>query len=553
MSISLGQLDLEALKNYLKIVHGFRTVDDLSGDTEKVDGELAKNIAIVALDETGQNHYYDRNTVENARNLIKLNADGQPEYISADGVLTDEEGQQLKDSAISAANSTADDMRSLRNEMYHLKRDMIRSGSLAYDPVYNGFIDPFITNMNLHTIESLTITDRDGANAFNITGDIDSYHLGQVAALKDKEGSLMLLDTVTEKGQSIIALGDSVILSEEELVEISKMHGLFDNGRFVFATEGAFSAGEKATNMIYKDGSDRIRVAELNDSLGIAGFASTITVPAALDNAYLQTLSLDLRVTGAPGAICIELYDYNVEMNYGEPFAISNYLNSSLATSDWRTYNFSFNKQILLEKGHEYLVLVKALGTSTNNIWSLGGFTEICNNALHQDTYLYTSNGVFRKEGPDVITNKIADLYIGIGVTSQKQIELKYDKQGLYTGTFNIENDVATRCRVSFNPRFDGNIEHYSVIVKGAMVDGENIPEYHFADFVQMSKFDHTVWANGKLSGNEFCFDFTFSEAVNKIEFQIVFNNTKDNQITEENYEALYAVVACTDNAYINN
>ena len=126
MSISLGQLDLEALKNYLKIVHGFRTVDDLSGDTEKVDGELAKNIAIVALDETGQNHYYDRNTVENARNLMRLNADGQPEFISADGVLTDEEGQQLKNSAISAANSTADDMRSLRNEMYHLKLDMIK-------------------------------------------------------------------------------------------------------------------------------------------------------------------------------------------------------------------------------------------------------------------------------------------------------------------------------------------------------------------------------------------------------------------------------------------
>ena len=80
MSISLGQLDLEALKNYLKIVHGFRTVDDLSGDTEKVGGELAKNIALVALDETGQNHYYDRNTVENARNLIRLNADGKPEF-----------------------------------------------------------------------------------------------------------------------------------------------------------------------------------------------------------------------------------------------------------------------------------------------------------------------------------------------------------------------------------------------------------------------------------------------------------------------------------------
>ena len=45
MKISLGQLDLEALKNYLKIVHGFRTVNDPSGDTENVAGVPSDFIA----------------------------------------------------------------------------------------------------------------------------------------------------------------------------------------------------------------------------------------------------------------------------------------------------------------------------------------------------------------------------------------------------------------------------------------------------------------------------------------------------------------------------
>ena len=49
MAISIGQLDLEALKNYLKIVQGFRTVNDPSIDTENVDGVAAGLIAIASL------------------------------------------------------------------------------------------------------------------------------------------------------------------------------------------------------------------------------------------------------------------------------------------------------------------------------------------------------------------------------------------------------------------------------------------------------------------------------------------------------------------------
>ena len=53
LAISLGQLDLEALKNYLKIVQGFRTIDDPSSDTELVGGVGADSIATVAKDKDG--------------------------------------------------------------------------------------------------------------------------------------------------------------------------------------------------------------------------------------------------------------------------------------------------------------------------------------------------------------------------------------------------------------------------------------------------------------------------------------------------------------------
>jgi hypothetical protein len=49
VTINLSQLDLKALKNYLKIVYGFRTEDDPSGDTVAVDGTPSNFIANASL------------------------------------------------------------------------------------------------------------------------------------------------------------------------------------------------------------------------------------------------------------------------------------------------------------------------------------------------------------------------------------------------------------------------------------------------------------------------------------------------------------------------
>ena len=49
MTINLSQLDLKALKNYLKIVYGFRTEDDPSGDTIAVDGTPSNFVANASL------------------------------------------------------------------------------------------------------------------------------------------------------------------------------------------------------------------------------------------------------------------------------------------------------------------------------------------------------------------------------------------------------------------------------------------------------------------------------------------------------------------------
>lgn len=541
MKISLGQLDLEALKNYLKIVQGFRTVSDPSGDTENVAGIPSDLIAVIAdVEDSEVQSLLGRSTVNNAMNLVRVKEDKTIEVISSEDILTEQEGQELQDTAIAASKNTSDDMRSLRNEMYHLKRDMIRTGSMAYDPVYDGFIDPFLNGLELCSRDPLTVesTEIDSANISG--GDIDSYDVNQYAVLM-AQGNLSSIERITNKTGLNLEFQNKI----NNINEIQKSYGLYDKGKFIFASDGTGVVSNLSQmNMIYKDGPDRVKVAELNQENRVAGFASTIVVPAELDENYLREISLSLRKIGNPGSCYLELYDYNVSNLYGDPIAVSNYLSAGKASDVWATYKFTFDNEQLLEKGHIYLLLIKASATNRQNMWYVGGFAEQCNNSIHQDTFLYTTESKFQKEGPDLITNQVYDMFMGLYTTETKQLELNYSQRGIYTGAFDLEHNEASRVRISFNPRLSN--QFYKVIVKGKTKNEELINGEQLSD---AKIFNHITWANGEQSAPEYVYDFAFNKAVNTIEFQIIFDNP--NPVGENNYEALFAVVVSTDNAYI--
>ena len=542
MAISLGQLDLEALKNYLKIVQGFRTVDDKSGDTEFVDAIAANLIAVASRDENGE-LLIDRETVNKALALVKLDENGNEILIDADHVLTEDEGRLLKESALSASVNTSNDMRALRNEMYHLKRDMIRTGNLTFDPVYNGFVDAFLDNLPVYEKLDLIVETQTSPMSVYTSGDVISYTEGQYCVV-DTIGEEIFLGKIDSITNNELTL-DTAFTKIPEVV--TKTYGLYHHGRFVFGTDSMneVQLGE-SINMIYKDGSNRIKVAELNEDSDVIGFASMITVPAGLDGNFLRSIGVSLRVQGNPGSCQLLLYDYNDEHIFVEPVATSNFLNSGLATNDWQTYQFRFDNEQKLEKGHEYLLLIKSLGTSNGNSWSVGGFVEQCNYGVHQDTFLFNGS-VFRLEGPDYVTNQVADMYISLYTTESATNEIKYLPRGLYTGNFILEEGAASRVRVSFNPRL--SIEHYDVVVKGkTAIDND---EYIFGVLAnEPIELSHTVWAYGTESAHEFVYDFNMPERVVEIEFQIAYNNPA-NAVSHETYEALYSVVVSVDDAYM--
>jgi hypothetical protein len=184
------------------------------------------------------------------------------------------------------------------------------------------------------------------------------------------------------------------------------------------------------------------------------------------------------------------------------------------------------------------------MNTYTNNVWCVGGYYELFNNDIDQHTFVYNIDEAFIEEGVLVGTNQLANMFLGLNTTKNQRADITYSNKGLYTGTFDLEDIKASRVRVSFNPRRDANIDFYKVLVKGRTENG-----YIFGEQVGERKvFNHTKTANGEQSGKEYIFDFNFSEQVDKVEFQIIFNVAA---ISDATYEALYSVVVSTDNAYL--
>ena len=569
MAISLGQLDLEALKNYLKIVQGFRTVNDPSIDTENVAGVNAALIAIAAmlngepiLDDNGVAR---RDIVNNALNLLKIDEFGGQTIITADDVLTEEEGQSLKEVSIQAAKNTAEDMRQLRNEMYRLKTKMIKSGSISYDQVYNGWIDPFVNYIE----DADPMSGRFTKDAFPCQGinnfirvecPADTYRVGQGAVLLSGEGEPIFADIITTIDGSEFKLGEGSRFVDKTPETIQKSFGLYHHGQFIFAGNVAdLTATDKSINMIYKDGSSRIKIFELNNPEYIIGFCTTIEVPAELDENFLNAIGLSLRAVGKPyGQIWCELYHYNSENIYNpsEVIASSEFLNSDTITSGWKTHKFFFrDSDIKLESGHRYLLMIKGTVADPNNIWCIGGFEEDCNMEVHKDTFIYRQGDVVLEQiHPNVNTNKIYDAFISLYTTETQQITLNYSRYGAYTGTFQLEHAEARRVRVSFNPNtnkipvedlFNVIDNYYTVNVKGQTLEGEYIDGI----FESKKELSHVVISNGEVSANEFVYDFTFEKPVVNIEFQILYHSP--DPVSNERHGSLFSVVVSTDNAYL--
>lgn len=131
--ISLANIPVEDIYNYLTIVKGVSVRNENAVDTDKVYGIEASKIAKAATDENG-NLVSNRDTVQNALQLGGIDA---AQYLQRD------ESTTLLGDTYQVSTILSNELKELRDEIYQLKAELAKQGYVQQSKVYDGFYDAF--------------------------------------------------------------------------------------------------------------------------------------------------------------------------------------------------------------------------------------------------------------------------------------------------------------------------------------------------------------------------------------------------------------------------
>ena len=491
--ISLGQLDLIALQQYFEIVAGFRkkddkaidvqyvgeyehaTIDDTDGvaETEKSKVE-AYQVAIAALDQYGWPiSYTDENGAivipERQTVLNSLMLDGVPateflKRVESDTILTD---------VNQATYNMADDIRNLKDELYQLKNQLVKTGTIKDSNVYNGFIDCFLESNQKSTIGTGVKIVSVSSNTILVES-LGDLRAGDLIALEDANGDFNLQRILAVSGANEITIdldykGSTGPVAAKVGSIIRKSLGIGKNGKYIFAVEpkeGFVEVDE--FKYIVKDGIERIKVFEL-DHAG-HGFGTEIKIPASLLDCVLTKVHVSLAVKGDPGEIKGVFWKYDeLSMTYSKTDYVT-YGVKGLEASGWfNDFALELVQEMPVKPGERYILILESTMGSVDDKWYIGGFAEIdCDDEVHNDSYIQ-SNEILYKSVDDT------DMFLVLNTKKMQESEIKRLNYGLYTCNFDIHQSLANRLRVELCINQEGlfkvSDKNYVNLAKGKMTE----------------------------------------------------------------------------------
>ena len=465
--ISLGQLDLTALQKYFEIVAGFRKKDDKAIDVQYVGEYLhpttddrdaateneyskveANQVAMAALDEYGMPISYEdengvitipeRQTVKNALMLGGIPAEEYLQTVRADTILTD---------VNQATYNMADDIRNLKDELYQLKNQLVKTGAIKDSNVYNGFIDSFIADHQKHIISTGVKVESVSGNSIFVESVAD-LKIGDYIVLEEgeKENKKYNIQVISE----IIGLKEIKVDYEKSIGDIGanagsmiqKSLGIGANGKFVFGhkPESGYIDG-KDTRFIVKDGISRIKVFELDHAKH--GFGTEIKIPASLENNTISAVEFSLAVKGDPGSVRGVFWKYD---EAAATYTKTDYRTESVSPLEASGWFNNFNRKLTTEMpvvpGEKYLLILETEAGDANNKWYIGGFAEEdCLDDVHNDCYIQSKGFLY-------ISAEDTDMFLVLDAKEKREAAIKRTHMGLYTCHFDVYQSAATRLRV---------------------------------------------------------------------------------------------------------
>lgn len=462
---SLAMLPIEDLANYLNIVHGFRSKDELAPDVERVDGIAASKIAVAATDSQG-NLINGRGTIENA---LKLGG------LEADKYLTIDNSKSLLVDAHNISRINADEIKDLRDELYQMKSELAKNGLIRDNYSYHGFQDPFkagrIKYIDKPVTKGATIETRATISDITVV-DASQLLVGEYIVIEDA-GKCFLTKIIKKSGNRLF-ISPSINGPLSTIAVIKRSLGMYHNSSFLFGEEHGQLISDKEKHIIlnddYGDGDGGIGRALPRLLKNNYGFATHFKVPNSVAGAITK-FTVAVRGAGRPGILKCYIADPDTsdgldifkmasieEMKEaGKIVGESDGLTSDILTASFIDRDFTFSTPAIL-KSKRYVAIIKTLEADENNYWELRGIIRYGGGDLHTNIDLYQ---VREGHASTVICDKMEDdLYFALTTNEVYENSIGYLQQGLYSTKIELpEGKDLTRVRVELKINREGRFK----------------------------------------------------------------------------------------------
>lgn len=452
--ISPSLMPMEAIAEYMGTVCKFGKKTDSSADTNNVSGIDSKLIAKAATNEDGS-LIKDRETVKNA---LELGG------ISAENYVTTEGANALLSDTHKVSTNFGDEIKNLRDELYQMKAELLKSGMIKSSECYNGYIDGFKEGDEKYINKVITIINTDmssASNSFISVEDTSDLIAGEYIVINTNEPQIVKIQDIVSSTK--VNLSSNVAGPIATGTEIYKSYGSYNNGSFVFGKKKDISISSKERYIILNDDAQPLVLTK--QYTPNSGYASQINIPSTAKGA-IKKVGVEAKVTGYPGGLKCYIIDPTNNANElstlstieelkkdGKIIGESNLLYASQATGSYNELYFEFPETVILDKS-KYVFLFVQINADNNNYWELKGLKGENSMDLQTNSKLYSFS-----EGAG-FRNEDGDLYL-IVVTSEILLnKVEYAKQGLYSAGFSLANTTnATRVRVELKINREGRFK----------------------------------------------------------------------------------------------
>ena len=442
--ISLANIPVEDIFNYLTIVKGVSVREENAADTDFVSGVEASKIAKAAVDENGE-LIEDRDTVKNALQLGGIDAE---HYLKRD------ESTTLLGDTYKVSTILSDELKEVRDELYQLKSELAKQGYIKQNPVYDGFYDAFRAGEIKYFDDQITTISGEYRSLESIfaVANTSDIAIGDCIAIKDTSDN-MYANRVSEIYNGQIVLENTFGTTVLNNTPIYKYAGSYFNGEFIFGKDNGSFVSAEVIKTIIKDGKDREAIQVLGEDT--KGFATKLSNYYSTYGSQIRKVEFSLACTGNPGAIRASIWKVGVDASKQNPkcelLGTSESVYPSSCSSVLTEVQFAFSNPIKISAGSTYLIALYAGGVNTENTWKIGGYVDPHDGSdqwFADDTYFFDNEEFHMIPGA-------SDSYLALHLSKEVNVNVRYNNTGLYTCKENIQGGF-TRVRAELRIAREG-------------------------------------------------------------------------------------------------